>query len=134
MALTINLKNIIHSNSFCFAASIIIGYLTWSILAQSNIINKKITVPIVFYNHQNLNIQTSGQITLEITGQRGIINNIDNKDVAVHIDAQELKLGDNLYIITKENLFLAPDVILSNYNPHMLKINVQKIIQEITNG
>lgn len=124
--MNISLKSVFESNNFLIIISLIIGYCLWSLLSNNFQASLNLDIPISFYNKQESNIIESPEfIKIELKGKKDILNNLDKQNLVIHIDAQELKSGDQLYAISNKNIFLPNGVFLNNYSPNnfIIKLN-----------
>ncbi len=103
--------------------SLILGYSLWQAMSQPYTLHTVITVPISFYNTENLAIVAPETISLRLQGTRtDLYKTISN--LALHYDAAQLETGTHTLKVTHENLFLPDSVLLLHYLP--IEVTVTK--------
>jgi hypothetical protein len=123
------LKNTILNNLTIKIFSLIIGYCLWSFLGRVYLQINTIQVPICFYNVPcNREISAYPEsIEIQIRGKRSDLRQCS--DLALHIDAQSLALGEHKISPEDDQLFLPKTVTMIHYKPHMINLLVtEKII------
>lgn len=85
-------------------------------------------MPVAFYNSKNINtlpqISCQETVSIELYAKKHNIKDLDLKEIAVHVDTQNLKNGLNQYNIKRENLLLPQSISLKSYSPTNIKILV----------
>jgi hypothetical protein len=117
------LKNTILNNLTIKIFSLIIGYCLWSFLGSIYLQTNTVHIPICFYNVPN-NRDISAQpetITIQLRGKRSDLKQCS--DLALHINAQSLTVGQHKIIPEDDQLFLPKTVNMVHYKP--LTINLQ---------
>ena len=107
------LRASLSSPLFTKVSSGIIGFLLWSSINGLFTQTTWVTLPISFYNKANKQIDTVDSVSIELSAQRSYLRQLSLDNLAVHIDANTLKLGDNQIKVSPEQLFL-PDTISIN--------------------
>lgn len=121
----ISIQQLIFNNVVLKVTSLILGYCLWSMLGDLFQSTLWINVPLCFYNNEkNITIDAPESIQVMLSGKRSHLYNISSADLAIHINLNNLKSGDNYYILTDKNLFLPAEVKLTDYNPHNLMIKL----------
>jgi hypothetical protein len=119
------LKNAFTGTIFLKAAALIIGFLFWTIIGDSFQNHVWIKVPIAFYNGGQKKIAAPATIAVELRGKRNHLRQIDTSTLAVHIDANRLKVGPNHIPLTADLLFLPSTLQVGDSIPTNLLIMVQ---------
>lgn len=98
--------------------SLLLGYTFWYIFGNSHTSTAWITIPLCFYNvPEAQTIRAPETISVKVAGKRSDLRSLDPEQLAIHINAEKLKLGRNLISITDEALFLPESIKLVHYNP-----------------
>jgi YbbR domain-containing protein len=122
----INIKQVFLGNSFLKVSSLIIGYLLWSVVADSYVTSIWVDVPLCFYNNdQAMCVEAPEMVNVQLKGRRAVLYNLDKKSLAIHINIQDLKPGLNPYTLTTKDLFLSPAITLGDYIPYKVIIKLQ---------
>ncbi len=127
----LNLKNILLNNNSLKLFSLFFGFGLWYILSQPQHVHINIAVPVCFYNTlATKKIEAPESIDLELAGKRSDIKRLSHKNVALHLDAQQLHEGEHHIIINEQHLFLPASIKLVNCIPSHLIINVKEPKEE----
>lgn len=103
--------------------SLVLGYALWQAMSQPYTLNTVLTVPLSFYNTENLTIEAPETISIRLQGTRkDLYKTIQN--LAFHYDATHLKPGTHTLKVEPRNLFLPDSILLLNYLP--IEITVTK--------
>lgn len=94
--------------------SLFLGYTIWHILCQPHKIITHISVPVSFYNVQKNEIESPEAVIATVHGTRKELYTL-LYNLAVHIDAQTVPIGESQIKITAHNLFLPESVRLLHY-------------------
>lgn len=122
----IKIKSLITSNAPLKVVSFFVGYTFWYVFGHAQTITTELNVPLCFYGAQEtMNIQAPDMVHIELTGKRSIMNTVDLKNLAIHIDAQELIPGAQPIRISQEKLFLPESIKLVHYSPAQIVVTVQ---------
>lgn len=122
----IKIKSLITNNAPLKIVSFFVGYSFWFIFGHAQTITTNITVPLCFYGAEdNLNIQAPETVHLELTGKRSIMQTVDLKNLAIHIDARELVAGTQPIEISQKSLFLPESIKLVHYTPAQIVVTVE---------
>lgn len=125
MLLTI--KTILTKNTPLKVCSFILGYTLWSIFSGMHTITQEITVPLCCYQlPATRDFNAPETVTIMISGKKNQLTAINHQDLAVHIDARDLSLGNNPITITAERLFLPESIKLVHYSPAPIMITTMK--------
>lgn len=117
------------SNGFLKISSCIIGYLLWASLSDSHLSTIWVEVPLSFYNkHEKITIEAPETIQVELKARRSVLYNLEKANLAVHINAQELKEGPNCCVINQSSMLLPSFINVNTYKPGNIVINVKKLI------
>lgn len=122
--MNISTKPLFTSTIFLKAASLIIGFLFWSLLSDSFTATRWITVPVCFYNTQNQKISCDETIKVELKGKRLHLKNLNANVLALHIDAQNLQSGPQSLMVTADHLLLPHTITVGETIPHTLMITL----------
>jgi len=116
-----NLRTLLLNNGTLKVSSCIIGFIMWSILNESYRAHLTLAVPVCFYNvPETCSITSPEQTQVTLSGSHTQVRNIDEQNLAVHIDAQKLVEGRNVIDMTAQNLLLPADLSLVKYKPIQL--------------
>jgi hypothetical protein len=114
----LNLRHLLLNNTTLKISSVIIGCLLWSILNESYRAHLTLAIPVYFYNvPEQLSLSAAEQLCVTLAAKPADIRNLDQEDLAAHIDAQEFTHGDNAVNVTAQNLLLPAQVSLVKYKP-----------------
>lgn len=116
------LKRSFISKIFLKAAALILGFLFWSIMSDSFIATRWVTVPVCFYNIKRETLKAPETILVELRGKRAHLKHLDSTSIAVHIDAQTLNTGVNTLQVDTRALLLPPSIAVGDTIPHVLSI------------
>ena len=121
------LKKILYSNAPLKAVALILGYSFWHILGHGHTINIWLEMPLSFYEiPQHLTFHAPDTVTINLSGKRSDLYNLDKNKLAVHINAHKLLPGYNNLSITTETLFLPDTIKLIDYKLTNILIEVQE--------
>lgn len=102
------------------ALSISLG--VWSIIGQYQLVSVWTTVPLCFYNQESFAIQAPEYVHVQLYGKRNQFAYCDVSQLALHIDADFLTEGKQLFIPTARNLLVGEGISVLNYSPSNLII------------
>lgn len=120
----ISIHRALDSRIFLKVSSLIIAYLLWSIIGESFSTTRWYQIPIVFYNiEENIKLTAPEYIWIQMKSKRSILSNIDTDNLALHINAQELKTGPNNVTVNEETLLLSANICVSNFIPQNVIVN-----------
>ena len=121
------LKNSLRTNVTLKTLSFVLGYSCWSILSQAFTQSLSFDVPLCFYGEPDTNTQVHAPetIAIKLAGKRTDLHNLDIKNLAIHINLQELSAGKNLIILENKKLFLPDCIKLVHYNPLNLIVDIE---------
>lgn len=129
MKISLKLKNIAINNHLLKAGSLLFGYAFWVMLAQLQIIELNLKVPLSFYGLQN-NFKTDSQesIDVKLSGKRIDFYNLDISKLAVHVNLDNIKeIGQYNIKLLNKNIFLHNKIKLLSYDPTNLLIQINSI-------
>ena len=122
-----NLKNNLKNNATLKVVSFIIGYNVWNILSASHTHTLSIEAPVCFYHESAAHtIDAPESITLELQGKKNVLQSINKKTLALHIDASQLHHGPNPLLVNHATLFLPETINVVHYSPANIVINVKE--------
>lgn len=121
------LKQTIQNNKVLKIVSLILGSITWILIARHQVTTHLIQAPICFYNiPAGTSIKAEQEFfTLKIKGKAFDLPYCSS--VALHIDASELKPGQHRLCPSAEQLFLPNSVTLVNHQPLSVAITVSQL-------
>lgn len=123
----LNLKNSLKSNPTLKVISLILGYSVWNILSASHPHTLSIDVPICFYQESVAHVIDAPEIiNLQLQGKKNVLESINKKTLALHIDASSLHPGANPLTINRATLFLPETINVVNYSPANIVITVKE--------
>lgn len=121
----LKLKNLITKNAPLKIVSLFVGYSFWFVFGHAQTITTAITVPLCFYGAQdNMTIQAPDTVRIELSGKRSIMQTVDLKSLAIHVDARELLAGTQPIEISQKSLFLPESIKLVHYTPAQIMVTV----------
>ncbi len=98
--------------------SLILGITFWYICNTYHTTTAWITVPLCFYNtSETFHIKAPENVVVKISGKRTELRNFDTSELAIHVNAAELREGKNSLNITPEIFFLPETIKLVHYSP-----------------
>lgn len=127
MLLTI--KTILTKNTPLKVLSFILGYTLWSICSGIQTITQEMTVPLCCYQvPATIEFDAPETINITLAGKKNQLASINTQDLAIHIDASDLRLGNNPIAITSEKLFLPESIKLVHCSsaPVIIKTTTKK--------
>lgn len=118
------LKHTIANNLTIKIFSLIIGYCLWSFLGNIFIQTRSVKVPVCFYNvPENKEISAQPElVAIQIQGKRADLKTCN--DLALHVNAESLLLGEHKIAPCEEQLFLPKTVNLLHYSPCTISLSV----------
>lgn len=120
----LRLQNLLLSNATLKISALFMGISLWSIMHESYQARITIPVPVCFYNLvSGAQIKAPEQVHITLTGTHAHLRKLDQKALALHIDAGTLKHGMNSIDINTRQLLLPPEINLVHYKPLHLLVN-----------
>lgn len=118
------IKHSIQNNKVLKIVSLMLGYTTWLLISQHQIITDSVQVPISFYNiPQGISIKTDQEnFTIKLKGRVCDLHACSS--LSLHVDASELQPGQHRLCPCPEQLFLPNSVKLVSHHPLSLAITV----------
>ena len=116
--MNISFKQIITSNVFIFACSIIIGFSLWTMLSHHQIIQQTIKLPVVVYEKQTIVHQST--LTAHIEGTRIQLRTLNNQPSQVTFYREEHP--EEQIVITPGDVLLPETITLIDYEPKSIAI------------
>ncbi len=108
---------LIMTRLFRINASIIMGFFTWYLLMQFQVITVTWPLPLYFDNlSPDLSLQAPEQITVTLQGTRKLLYSC-KKTGAIHLNGASIKPGKNYFLLKQNNLLLPTAIKLVNYTP-----------------
>jgi hypothetical protein len=130
MALNIRLAT---TNIVLKTISLLLGFTLWYIMSNTLHTSFWLTVPVCFDNTpESFALDAVDHIRICIGGTRADTRSLNTKEIAFHIDGQQLHTGDNTLLVTSEKLFLPPSIKLLNYEPLVLHVHATRTISKDT--
>lgn len=121
-------------NTFiCALLALACGYGAWRALAYTQIVVKKITIPLSVYNTpEQLTLQFPERIDATVIGPRNTVSLLENSeapDLIVHVNGSTITEAGTHTISLSETgqLFLRDGIHLINYNPQEITIHAQHV-------
>ncbi len=123
----VSIKEILSSNIILKISSLIIGFLLWHLLSQSQYYTMQLDIPLSFYSvDKQYSIEAPETINITLSGKRSHLSVIDMNNLAIHIDGQQLHLEQNMIAIDTQHLFLPKTIKLLHYSPSTIVITVNE--------
>ena len=69
-------------------------------------------------------------ITLRVRGSSRVLNNIKPGRIKVVLDLSHLKEGKNIFIITREQVILPKELVVTRINPSSLKVIAEEVVEK----
>lgn len=114
----LSIKNLLETNLSLKIVSLLFGVSFWAIFTTWHNSSLTTQVPICFYGSNEKRIVDSPEtVTVELSGKRSDLLNLDLENLAVHVNSDELIAGENLIELSHEKLFLPCGVKLVHYFP-----------------
>lgn len=111
-------KKILINNAPLKVCSLILGYTFWSIVSGMHTITQEFVVPLCCYNvPETVDFYAPETMHITLSGKKNQLNALNYQDLAIHIDAHNVIVGNNPIIITAERLFLPESIKLVHYSP-----------------
>jgi len=120
------LRATLTSSIFLKVSSLIFGFLLWYTVCDLFPSTTWVKVPIYFYNAGSKVISAAETIEVELSGKRINISRLDKDQLAVHLNAQALKLGHNYVSIGREDLLMPSSITVVSSIPQKLLVQVSE--------
>jgi hypothetical protein len=101
--------------------SLLMGYALWQSMSQPYKIDATFSIPLSFYNAENKTIDAPDELVVTLHGTRKELYKLAS-NFAIHLDADQLKTGEQDLKVTGHNLFLPESIVLLNYVPTAVTI------------
>lgn len=76
------------------------------------------TVPLCFYGtSEDKEVRAPESVAVTLSGKREDLIALDLNNIALHINMEELRMGDNLIEVSTEKLFLPSTVKVVHWSP-----------------
>lgn len=103
-----------------------IGFFIWTIFCQSSLKNVWLEVPLCFYNtNDNIICKGPESIKINLVAKRENLKNLDQTNLAVHIDAQKLTENKSFFQVSEQDLLLPASIKLVNYTPSNIIVSAE---------
>lgn len=121
------LKTLLIKNTPLKVCSFILGYALWSTFSSMQTITQELTVPLCCYQiPTSIDFDAPETITITLSGKKNQLATLNTQELAVHIDAHDLPIGNNPISVTAEKLFLPESIKLVHYSPAPLMITTRE--------
>lgn len=118
------IKKTLARNIILKIISLIFGYALWHIVSQHQTITVTHPAALFFYNiPTNYQINAPEIVAIKLQGKRKHLDLIDPNKLAIHINGQELYLGEQPLIMNEKKLFLPEIIKLVHYSPTIITID-----------
>lgn len=105
--------------------SFILAYACWSLISQSHTDDVWVDASVCFYESEKIAmINAPEKVKINLSGKRAILQSIDTKEAAVHIDPSKLKQGKNMITLSEHQVTLPEEVKITGWSPTHLEIEV----------
>ena len=109
-------KLIVRNNAPLKATALIAGTTFWYLFSMHSMVTEQITVPLCFYQvPEMLAIHGPENITLTVRGSRRALRSINKQNMACHVSADSMTVGNNPIRIDNTQLFLPETIKLVHY-------------------
>lgn len=122
-----NLRPLLHSlrtNLMYKTLSLICGITFWLIWGQTAHTSRSFTVPLTFYNQQQLSLQAPESIRVTLAGTRRDLQALDREQLTIPIDCSYLPPGDTIVNLTHQHLLLPDHLKVIYYEPSNIVVKV----------
>ena len=114
--------------------ALLFGYLFWYIFSASQMHYKQLNIPICFYEvPDHCTIDAPETILIHISAKRSALRAVAVDNIALHLNATQLKPGPNQIKISPNNLFLPNTINLINCQPSYIVVVIKSIKKEVGN-
>lgn len=122
-------KAVLRTNIMLKFFSLLFGFTFWFIWGANQVTTRAVEVPICFYNDTGAyDIAAPEKISMVLSGKRNDLVRIDVAQLAMHIDASTLAMGEQLLMPTSEQLFLPSTIKLLHWHLNNPIITVREKI------
>lgn len=123
------IKKALTTNIALKIVSIMLGYALWNTVSQQQTVTVSHDVPLYFYNMpQSYHINAPETVTIALEGKKKYLKLLAPEQLAIHINGQELHIGEQPLIMNEKKLFLPEIIKLVNYSPTVITIDAQEQI------
>lgn len=103
-------------------SAVFIAFFCWSQLTVLHQHTMSFNVPLCFFNQEQLALEAPETVAVTLRGKKADLARLDHSALALHIDAAQLKMGNNGIMVTNKDLFLPESVAVVHYYPLPLVI------------
>jgi len=123
------IKKAVSSNITLKAMAVLMGYVLWSTMSQSQPKELWITIPVSVHSlPDNVTMHSPDTIAVHIAGRKSDLCTLDRQTLALHVDGHHLHAGNNLIPITNTTLFLPDTIKLLHYKPHHVVVTIASAV------
>ena len=123
------LKRALTTNIALKIVSIVLGYALWNIVSQQQTIVISREALLYFYNiPQSYHVNAPETVTISLEGKKKYLKLLSSEQLAIHINGQELHIGEQPLIMNEKKLFLPEIIKLVNYSPTVISIDTQESV------
>lgn len=110
--------------------SVIIGFSFWYFLTSFRPIEITLAVPLSFYGQdiETHSFISNELISVTLKGLKSDFYNMQFRNLAIYINSETLKLGENALALNPKDLFLPDEIKLLHYKPSNIVIQKNKNI------
>lgn len=105
--------------------ALVFGYSLWNTMSESHKTLVTLQAPLSFYHEKGKILDAPEAIAVSLSAPRKELYQL-TRDIAVHINAENLKEGKNTVTLDHENLLLPESVKLITCTPSTVTIAVEK--------
>jgi YbbR domain-containing protein len=121
------LRNLLETNLSLKIVALIFGTSFWIVCGARYNSTVELSVPLCFYGDvHNKKVECLDEITVAISGKRADLRALNTENLALHINLDELVVGDHLVEVTSEKLFLPNHIKLVHCVPSNPMISISK--------
>ncbi len=122
------IKKALANNIALKVASAILGYALWSIMSQQQTVTITHEAHLCFYNlPPTYHINAPETVAISLQGKRKHLDQLDSSRLAIHINGQELHVGEQPLIMNEKKLFLPEIIKLVHYCPTVITIDTAEL-------
>ncbi|NBO99526.1 MAG: hypothetical protein EBU90_05265 [Proteobacteria bacterium] len=105
--------------------ALVFGYTLWTTMSEHNKVQVTLQAPLSFYNQSGLEVEGPESVLVTVTGKRDSLYQL-TRNLAVHINADNLNEGPNTIAPLEKDLLLPEAVKLVHCSPQTITVNAKK--------
>lgn len=123
-----HIRSLVQTNLLVKFISLVFAFCFWLIWSSGQQVSVTLKVPVCFFGDDHTREITAPE-SLQVTlfGKRKDLLKLDAKNLAIHVDAQTLVEGEQLFKPTAEQLLLPMGVQVAQWSPGNVVIEVSDV-------